>query len=104
MSTFFLECEVLRVGSGLVVPSQQEECVRTTDFPDKQVEETLAGRERDEDDLILYLNAEVSPVNIISQKQVLGAAGVSADLEELDEVVELTVNVTTHCREGEGEV
>lgn len=104
MSTFFLEGEVLRVGSGLVIPSQQEECVRTTNFPDKQVEETLAGRERDEDDLILYLNAKVSPVNIISQEEVLGAAGVSADLEELDKVVELTVNITTHCREGEGEV
>jgi len=45
----------------------------------------------------LYLDAEVAPVHVVPQEQVAGAAGGPAHLEQLHEVKELSVHVSTHC-------
>ena len=47
-------------------------------------------------DLILYLYTKVSPVNVISQEEILGGGGISADLKQLDQIVELAVNIPAH--------
>ena len=86
MSTFFLEGEVLRVGSGLVIPSQQEECVRTTNFPDKQVENNL--------------DTEVTSVHVVSEEEIPGGGRISAHLKQLDQVIKLTVDISAHCKQS----
>lgn len=43
-----------------------------------------------------YLNAEVSSIYIVSEEQVSGTAGGSAHFEELHQVKELAVDVSTH--------
>ena len=83
MQTFFLEGEVLSVGSGLVVSSQQEKSVWTANFPDKQVEN--------------HLNTEVASVHVISEEEIPGGGWVSAHLKQLDQVVELAVDISAHC-------
>ena len=84
LQTFFLEGEVLSVGSGLVVSSQQEERVWTAYFPDQQVEN--------------HLYTEVAPVHVISEEEIPGGGRVSAHLKQLDQVVELAVDISAHCK------
>ena len=43
-----------------------------------------------------YLDAEVASVHVVPEEQVAGAAGGPAHLEELHQVKELSVDVSTH--------
>lgn len=43
-----------------------------------------------------YLDAEVASVHVVPEEQVAGAAGGSAHLEELHQIKELAVDVSTH--------
>ena len=43
-----------------------------------------------------YLDAEVTSVHVVSQEQVAGGAGGAAHLEQLHQVEELSVDVSTH--------
>ena len=42
----------------------------------------------------------VTSVNVISHKEVVGVGGLATDLEQLAQVVELTVDVTANCDGG----
>lgn len=46
-----------------------------------------------------YLNAKVPSIDVVAQEKVPGLGGVAADLEQLHQVVVLSVNVTT---DGDG--
>jgi hypothetical protein len=52
-----------------------------------------AGKESTGD---AYLNTEVTTVNVVTQKQVSGLGRVSANLEQLHQIVILSVDVTAY--------
>lgn len=50
---------------------------------------------------VAYLDTEVTTVNVVAQEQVSGLRRVSADLEELHQIVVLSMDVTT---DGDGSI
>ena len=69
-----------------MVASQEEERVWTAYFPDKQVENNL--------------NAEIASVHVISQEEIPGGGWVSPHLKQLDQVIELAVDISAHCKQA----
>lgn len=49
-----------------------------------------------------YLDAKVASVDVITQKEIFGCGRVSADFEQLHQVVILSMNVAAHCQDREG--
>ena len=48
---------------------------------------------------VANLNTEVPSVDVVSQEKVFGGGGGSAHLEQLHQVVELTVDVPAHLKQ-----
>jgi len=46
---------------------------------------------------VKYLDAEVTAVNVVSEKEIASLLWWSTEFKQLHEVIELSVDVTTHC-------
>ena len=75
-----VEAIVLSDASGFVVSSQDGEPFLVPDFEGQEEADCFSG--------------VVSPVDIVSQEEVVGVGDVSSDFEQLHKIVELTVNVS----------
>lgn len=83
MFTFNFEGEVFGQTTALVISTEKEYRAWVVYFERPQIEYTL--------------NAEISSIYVVSQKQISCRLWASAFLEELHEVVILTVDVSTDC-------
>ncbi|KAI8035088.1 hypothetical protein M5D96_012181 [Drosophila gunungcola] len=77
-----LEGEVLGQVPALVVAAQQEQRLRIGDLQRPQIQDAL--------------DAEVAPIDVVAQEQILGGRRRATDLEQLHQVVELAVYVAAH--------
>ncbi len=104
--TLLLECEVLCEVPALMVAPQQEERGRVHQLQGPEVNHALKG-DKGKKGLISvpaasgrrspdHLYAEVPPVDVVPQEEVLCGCRRPADLEQLHEVVELAVDVAAH--------
>ena len=48
------------------------------------------------------LHAVVAPVHVVPHEEIVGVQAPSAHPEELQQIIELTVHVTTYCHRGAG--
>lgn len=73
-------------GSSLVIASEDGNSVRETHF------------ERDEK--CDSLNRVVTTVNIVTHEEIVGFGALTSDLEQFNQIMELTVNVSANCDWG----
>ena len=50
------------------------------------------------DEFYPHLDAVVSPINVIAEKEIVGGRWVPSDLKQLHQVEELTVYIATDCK------
>jgi hypothetical protein len=72
--------------SAFVIAPEEEDGIRVPDLERPEVENTL--------------DAEVPPINIISQKKVSGCGRIAANLEKFHKIIILTVNIATDSHWG----
>lgn len=78
--TLQLEGEIISQMATLVVTTKKPQAVWIPDLQGPEVEHTLNGK--------------VSAINIVSEEEVSGVRGVSADLEQLHQIVVLAVDIS----------
>lgn len=47
-----------------------------------------------------HLDAKVPSINVVTQKQIPGLGGITADFEQFHQVVILAVNIAAYCNGG----
>ena len=111
-ATLLAEGEVRGQVAALVVAAQQVKRLRVQDFHRPQVQYTLFGLKKTNKfkiEIVLlcdcatsaYFDAEVAAVDIVAEEEVARVGRLAADLEQLDQVVELAVHVAA---DGDGRV
>lgn len=61
----------------------------------------ILNKLRKKQKILNYLNAEITSVNIITQKQVTGVCRLASHFKQLHKVIKLTMYIPTDCKQNE---